>query len=307
VPTHRYDVVPRRPYSLALTLERLERFPERVDRFDGSCYRRLVFVGRAPLLVAVEQIGAPSRARLRVTVKGRSAESPAALSASERILDRVLGARVDVRRFYQRFRDDALLGPLIRRHRGLRVVGRRNVWETLLQIVLSQQIHLHLAHTMLAELAERLGPTARFDGQTHYDFPPPATLADARLSTLRRLRLSRAKAETLRRLGRAFATGVLSDERLAALGDEEAAALLTSIKGVGRWTAEFTLLRGLGRMDVFPAGDLGVVKYLAREMLGVEGVAREDEMRRFADRWRPHRGLALVYAYAELASRAGRV
>jgi 3-methyladenine DNA glycosylase/8-oxoguanine DNA glycosylase len=57
-------------------------------------------------------------------------------------------------------------------------------------------------------------------------------------------------------------------------------------------------------MDIFPGGDLGVVKYLAQGMLGHEGRAREKDMRRFAERWRPHRGLALIYAYAELAHRA---
>jgi DNA-3-methyladenine glycosylase II len=303
----RFDFVPRRPYSLSRTLARLERFPERVDRFDGVTYRRLAFAGRTPFLLAVEQVGPPSGAVLDVTLSGRGAESPEARAEAARILDRVLGARVDVRRFYRSFRRDALLGPLIARHRGLRVAGRRTVWETLMQIVLSQQINLMLAHAMLAELAERLGRSARIDGETHFAFPLPAAVAGARLSELRRLRLSRAKAETLRRLGRAFESGELTEEGLAALTDEEAISRLTSIKGVGRWTAEFTLLRGLGRMDVFPAGDLGVVKYLARDMLGVEGVAREVDMRRFADRWRPHRGLALVYAYAELASRPGRV
>lgn len=303
----RFEVVPPRPYSLDRTLARLARFPEAVDRFDGRVYRRLVFTGRSPLLVAVEQVGPPSKAVLRIALRGRRAESAEARGHAERIVDRVLGARVDVQPFYRRFREDALLGPLIARHRGLRVAGRRSVWETLLQIVLSQQINLTLAHAMLAELVERLGRSARFDGERHFDFPSPEAVAETRLSELRRLRLSAAKAETLRRLGRSFASEKLSDEMLLPLSDEEAISRLCAIKGVGRWTAEFTLLRGLGRMDIFPGGDLGVVKHLAREMLGVEGVAREADMRRFADRWRPHRGLALVYAYAELASRPGRV
>jgi 3-methyladenine DNA glycosylase/8-oxoguanine DNA glycosylase len=57
-------------------------------------------------------------------------------------------------------------------------------------------------------------------------------------------------------------------------------------------------------MDIFPGGDLGVVKYLAQGMLGYEGRALEKDMRQFAERWRPYRGLALIYVYAELAYRA---
>ncbi len=92
---------------------------------------------------------------------------------------------------------------------------------------------------------------------------------------------------------------------LAGLPDEEAIGRLTELPGVGRWTAEIGLLRGLGRPDIFPAGDLGVVKYLAQGLLGHASRAKEEEMRRFSQRWAPHRSLALVYGYAELNRRKG--
>jgi len=239
-----------------------------------------------------------------IEITGRDARTPEARALASQVLARVLGASIDVRPFYRRFRADPLLGPLFRRHIGLRVAGRLNVWETLLQIVLSQQIHLNLAHGMLAELAERLGRRVRIGGNLYYSFPSPGVLSGETVASLRRFRLSRAKAETLKRLAAAFESGELADEMLASLSDEEAVELLTSTKGVGRWTAEFTLLRGLGRMDIFPGGDLGVAKYLAQGILGFERPALEKDMRRYAERWRPYRGLALIYAYAELARRA---
>ena len=63
-------------------------------------------------------------------------------------------------------------------------------------------------------------------------------------------------------------------------------------------------MRGLGRPDAFPAGDLAVVKYLAQQLLGRDDVASEQEMREFSRRWSPHRALALVYAYAEMQRRS---
>jgi 3-methyladenine DNA glycosylase/8-oxoguanine DNA glycosylase len=77
-------------------------------------------------------------------------------------------------------------------------------------------------------------------------------------------------------------------------------AELTRWKGVGRWTAEVVLIRGLGRLDVFPAGDLAVLKRLAPSWLGRD--AGEGEMRAFAARFRPFRSLALVYAFETLAA-----
>jgi DNA-3-methyladenine glycosylase II len=302
--TVQFEVTPLRPYSLERTLDRLQRFPERVDRFEEGIYRRLLFVRRSPLLLDVEQVAAPSRAVLRITLTGNDAGTDDAKRLAKRALERVLGIATDVRPFYLAFKRDPLLGPLVKRHLGLRVAGRLNLWETLLQIVLSQQINLALAHAMLADLAETMGRRAQIGGRWFYSFPSPRALGEADLDELGRLRLSRAKAETLKRLGAAFASGDLTEEELLDLPDEEAVARLTSYKGVGRWTAEFALLRGLGRMDVFPASDLGVVKYLAQGMLGYEGVAREEDMRVFADSWKPYRGLALIYAYAELAARS---
>lgn len=299
----RFELVPLRPYSLALTAARLSAFPEIVDRFDGKAYRRLLYVGRSPTLMEVEQRGAPGRAILQVTLTGRAAVSKEAKASARRVLEKVLGIASDLRPFYHKFRNDPLLGPLIRDFRGLRVAGRASVWETLVQIVISQQINLKFAHSILCELAQELGRRARFDGTLHFAFPSPARFARLSENELRDFRLSRGKAGTLLRLAESFQSGYLSEDKLETLRDDEAIELLTSIKGIGRWTAEFTLLRGMSRFDVFPGGDLGVVKYLAQGLLGRAAPAQEEEMREFAERWRPYRGLALIYTYAELARR----
>jgi len=296
----RYSVIPKRPYSLARTAHRLARFEERVDRFEDGHYRRLLFVDRAPLLVSVSQAGPPSRARLDIVLDGAAARRASGRTAAAAILDRVLGTEVDVRPFYRRFRSDPFLGRLISRHYGLRVAGRLSVWDTLVQIVLSQQINLKLAHDMLSDLATRYGRSATFSGERFYCYPTPRRFAKLNVEQLRALRLSRAKASTLIGLAQAFDSGAISDEMLRSMDEAVVCERLTRFKGVGRWTAEFTLLRGLSRMDVFPAGDLGVVKYLAEQLLGRAGPSTEDEMRRFSEAWRPFRGLALIYAYAEL-------
>ncbi len=299
-----YTVQPLRPYSLSHTAARLAAYPELVDCFDGEVYRRLAFVGRRPVLCEVTQLGAPSRAKLQVRLSGNPTDWTRTECEVEHILERVLGIRCDVRPFYRRFRNDPILGPLIRDFRGLRIAGRATVWEALVQIVLSQQINLSFAGSILCDLARSFGRRAGFDGRTYFSFPSPRRLAGLSPRELRRFRLSRAKAETLVGAAKAFADGSLSQETLEGLTDEKAIELLSQFRGIGRWTAEFTLLRGMGRFDVFPGGDLGVVKYLAQGFLGRTGKAQEQEMREFAESWRPYRGLALIYTYAELARRS---
>jgi DNA-3-methyladenine glycosylase II len=185
----------------------------------------------------------------------------------------------------------------------MRIAGWPSLWEALVTAILSQQVNLGFAYEIRRELALALGRRARFGGRVHAAFPTPEELNDESPRTLLRFRLSRSKAVAIDGLARAFASGALSEEEIAALPDEEAILKLASFRGVGRWTAEIALLRGLGRTDIFPAGDLGVVKYLAIGLFGRDARAPEAEMRRFAQRWQPHRGFALAYAYAELARR----
>ena len=302
--TTSFGVTPPRPYSLALTVERLVRFDQVLDRFEDGVYRRLLWVAGAGLLVSVRQEGPPSRAELEVRLAGRQARSPAARLAAERLVGRALGADSGVRAFYRACGEDPVLGSSIRANRGLRVAGGSSVFETLLTAVFAQQVNLAFAYSIRKELCLALGRRARFDGESYLAFPTPASVAGLSHEELRAFRLTNAKARALHEISQAFHTGELSESQLEALPDEEVIDRLTALRGVGRWTAEVTLMRGLARPDAFPAGDLAVVKHFAQQLLGRESAASEQEMREFSERWKPHRALALVYAYAEMARRS---
>lgn len=300
-----FSYSPQGPYSLAETASRFTRWPEVVDQFDGTTYRRLLPAGRSGVLMEVSQSGTIARSKLRVALDGPGASSKSVRAAALHVVEIGLGARLDTRPFCRAFHDDPLIADALRHSRGLRIAGTASLWEALLTAVLSQQVNLSFAYDIRRELSLAFGRKARLHGRTYVAFPAPERLAAESPRALRKFRLSRAKAGTLVRLGEAFASGALDEAEIAALSDEQAIEKLTAIKGIGRWTAEIGLLRGLGRADVFPGGDLGVVKYVAMELLGHRARVTEKRMRRWADRWRPYRGLALVYAYAEIARRRG--
>ncbi len=296
-------LVPERPYSLALTAARYARFPEVVDRFDGAAYRRFLPVGRSGALLSVRQEGSPARAALAWSLEGPAAGSPEASHLAQRILHVALGAAQPVRAFYRVLRDDPVIGPAIRDFPGLRGAGVPSLWEALVTAILAQQVNLRFAYDIRRELSDTFGRRGRFHGERFFSFPEAKAFAGETRRSLRRFRLSDAKARAILGIAEAFASGALTEAEIATLDDEAAIERLTSFRGIGRWTAEIGLLRGLGRADVFPAADLGVVKYLAQELLGRRLRAKEADMRRWAERWRPWRGLALVYGYAELNRR----
>jgi 3-methyladenine DNA glycosylase/8-oxoguanine DNA glycosylase len=318
----RFAFIPARPYSLVGTVERFARFPDAVDLVSagsegGVAFRRLLPL-RPAAVMTVRQEGAPGRAVLRVELEGPGALLPAARAAAVRVLERALGASADIRGFERRFSADPLLGPAIRRFRGLRVAGAPTVWEALVHAVLAQQINLAFAASIRRELVLAFGRRARVEGMSSlgppsprpspggrggllFDFPTPARIAAAGARGLRGFRLSGSKRDTLLRLARAFVEGRLDEAALERMTDESVVERLTAIRGVGLWTAEVALLRGLGRPDAFPAGDLSIVKYLAVGLLGRAAPATEREMRELSESWRPYRSYALIYMYAALA------
>ena len=107
--------------------------------------------------------------------------------------------------------------------------------------------------------------------------------------------MSRQKAGYIRSLARLVHSGELNLDALPE-DNEEAIALLTKIKGIGRWSAEIYLLFAEGRPDVFPAGDLAVQVEIGR-LMGLAGKPTEKQLREIAEAWRPHRGAAAVLAW----------
>lgn len=291
---------PRGAFSLAHTTARFARFPDPVNVVADGEFARLVPAGESLALVRVTQVGPPSRAKLRVRVEGASG-APAG-AAALRLLERVLGAGADLRPFQRALGADPLLGESLRALRGLRVAGAFSLFEALVGAVLTQQVNLAFAFSIRAELARAFGESARRGGREWLAFPSAERVARESEATLRSFRMTAAKAGTIARLARACASGELSESVLEPLADEEAIAALVRWKGVGRWTAEIALLRGLGRLDVFPAGDLAVVKRLSRKWRASDSPASETEMRVFSERWRPWRSLALVYGLESLAT-----
>jgi len=301
--THTFALAPTSPYAFALTVHRFVRFKdESVDRVTPKRYQRLLSVDGQHALATVTDEGTIAKPLLRVTLEGnKKVDLDRPEFAAQ--LRHILCTDLDLEPFYRLTNKDELLAPIAPRFRGLKLVQSPTVFEALVMAVLSQQVNLSFAYSIKKELVETFGETWRTNGQTHHAFPAPERFAEQKEEDLLHFRLSRAKAGTLVRLGHAFASGTITNHNLSLRSDEEVVEQLTQIKGIGRWSADIALMRGLARFDAFPGGDLGVVKYVAQGLLGKAEKATETEMRTFAERWKPYRGLALIYCYAELLRR----
>jgi DNA-3-methyladenine glycosylase II len=183
-------------------------------------------------------------------------------------------------------RRDPLLGAVIARSGPCRIEGRRDPFLSLAEAIVYQQLNGRAAATIWRRFAS-LFPGRRLS---------PGGLLAIDPRRLRAAGLSRQKAAYLRDLAARFHDGSLDPRRLRRMGDDEVVEAVTRVKGIGRWTAEMFLIFCLKRPDVWPVGDLGILKGLQR----LHGMRRLPSPRRalsLGERWRPYRTIATWYLW----------
>ena len=283
-------IEPASPFRLDLTVEALRRRASNaIDRWDGETWRRVLITGDRPLGVEVVQIAPPGRPILQVVVRGAclpAGTEPAVRAA----LARLLGIDRDLGDFYRMAAEDPDLDGLARRFCGLKPPRFPTLFEALVNAFACQQVTLSLGILLLNRLAEAWGRAWDGPGGRAYAFPAPADLAGRTPDELRALGFSRRKGQAIIELAR----GGFDRDELEGLDDAAAVARLRSLRGVGRWSAEYVLLRGLGRLHVFPGDDVGARNNLQR-WLGLLEPLDYDGVQRVLARWQPFQGLVYLH------------
>jgi DNA-3-methyladenine glycosylase II len=289
-----FQIKPVPPFRLDLTVQALRRRAiNAVDRWDRATYRRILVVDGWPVAIEVVQIAPSECPMLQVTVSGSSLP-PSTRFVAMTALTRLLGVDRCLDDFYGAAADDPGLGQLARLFRGLKPPRFATVFEALINAFACQQVTLSLGIQLLNRLAESCAHGWNVPGDRAYAFPSPDDLAGCNADELRALGFSRQKGEAIIELARAVARRRFDLDELEELDDAAAVAKLRTLRGVGRWTAEYVLLRGLGRLHVFPGDDVGARNHLQR-WLGLLEPLDYDGVQRVLARWQPFQGLVYLH------------
>ena len=295
-------IEPRAPFRLDLTVWALRRRPEnKVDRWDGCAYRRVLTLVDRPVPLAMTQIGRSHAPGLAVKF---GSGLPKDLARAT--LDRLLGLSVDLSAFAEMAAGDLLLGPLAARMRGLKPPRFPTVFEALVNAVACQQLSLAVGIQLLNRLADGHGRAASDDPDGPPAFPDPELLAGLRPDELKHLGFSLTKARSIVEAARAIVDGDLDLEALEQLDDAAVIERLTRLHGIGRWSAEYVLLRGLGRLNIFPGDDVGAHNKLKR-LFQIETRLDYEAVRQLVARWDPYAGLVYFHLLLDSLAIAGLV
>ena len=152
-------------------------------------------------------------------------------------------------------------------------------FDVLVSSIIGQQLSVKAADTIEARLRAGLSPLT------------PHSLAATEPEALREFGLSRSKASYIVGLADTFARGQIDPHTLATSSDQEVAEALIRLKGIGPWTIEMFLIFGMGHLDVWSPGDLGLKKAVW-SLFGMEANPVQ-----VSERWRPYRSVAALYLW----------
>jgi 3-methyladenine DNA glycosylase/8-oxoguanine DNA glycosylase len=274
----------RAPLHLEATVRVLQRRPtNRVDIWEQKeRYLRALATPDGVALVEVSNRGTLEEPDIRFTVPRGSASS-ATHGALAEMLRRILGLDVDPAPLQRLAEADRRLAPTAVALRGMRPPRFAGLFEAFGNVIPFQQLSLDSGVATVGRLVEQFGAVLEHEGRSFRAFPDARIVAEAPLDAIRACGLSLRKAEALHRIAGAIAAGDMTEETLTALSSADAMRYLADLQGIGPWSASLVLLRGLGRLDVFPRGDVGVARGLAKIMRLPAGRSLDRIIERFGD------------------------
>ncbi len=295
-----FTLEPTPPFDFELTAGYHTYFQARsgADTLDGGVYRRLLDLDGRLALASVRSVGTIDGPVLAVGLESEGLTDSDASLATEQ-LRWMLGVEQDLTQFYELAESDPAMSGLVTEFRGLHLPRTATLFESLVLAILGQQISAAVARAMRLLLIERFGECSEFAGVSYHSFPRPEAILASSPEELRTLKLTQRKAEYV--YGIAEAATAPDWGEVWQLPGEEFVRRLTALRGIGNWTAQWAMVRGLARPDALPLGDLALRRGVSRLLRDGEPV-NDTEVEALAERWRPWRSYATAYLFAAMRS-----
>jgi DNA-3-methyladenine glycosylase II len=283
------------PFRLDLTVWALRRRGKNIlDQWNGNQYTRVIVCSNAPVKLTITQEIESNDPRIIVSMLSKKEITPGMQKSIQSIIQNMFGLIINLKPFYTLANDNEVLDPLVKQFAGVRPPRFPSIFESLINSIACQQLTLDVGILMLNRFAERFGAKFEDDDTILYAFPRPEDLADASLEDIMKLGFSNQKARAIKELAAKFITGAINLVHLEEMENKEVIEYLLTIRGIGRWSAEYVLLRGLGRLDTFPGDDVGAQNNLQR-LFHLNKKPNYEEIKNLTAQWHPYEGLVYFH------------
>lgn len=263
-----------------------------IDLWNGQYYTRVFNIENKPIKVVVEQINSINNPELLVSIN-----EPINKTVQEKIIhliETMFGLQQDLHDFYKTAKQDAHLNPLVIQFMGVKPPCFPSLFEALINAISCQQISLDAGLQIQNRLIQQVGMRVNNKDKVFYAFPIPDDVSHCSVDELKKIGYSTHKSETLIRLASKLKEEPSIFDGLASKTNDEVIQFLCQFKGIGRWTAEYALLRGLGRIEIFPENDIGAQNNL-QKLLHLEDKLDYKKTSKITAQWDPYAGFVYFH------------
>ncbi len=286
------DSVP--PFDFDLSSKIFSYGDRRIRKYEGERFWQALRFEDHLVLIIVRSLGSVDKPKLSIELKSGYTDDIKIDTARENVRS-IFNLDLDLKLFYKDVKGDKTMSGIIERLKGLKSPATPTVFEALIDSIIEQQISLEVAHGLQRDLIIKFGDPLEVDGEVFYSYPRPQRLAYASLGQLRKCGLSMRKAEYINSISKSIASNELDLEKFNDFeSTEKIIDELDKIRGIGLWTAELTVLRGMHRFDAIPADDLGLRRSISHYYFSDAEISSK-EARVTASKWGKWKGLAGFY------------
>jgi DNA-3-methyladenine glycosylase II len=287
------DALP--PYDFEISSEIFGNGDKQIRNYENGKFWQVLTMNDKHILATAKSQGNVNKPRMTVELKSESEITEKDTKKAKNLLNLIFSLDLDLHPFYSNAENDKIMAQLTRKLWGLKTPTTPSVFEALVDSIIEQQISLTVANSLRNKLIKKFGHTLHLGERLYYAYPTPQQLASVSIVGFRECGLSMRKGEYIKEVSVHITEEKLDLEKLKNYEDSEhIIAELDMIRGVGVWTAEFTMLRGMQRLEALPADDLGLRRVVSRYYCKGRTIS-SSEVRHIARNWSKWKGLAAYY------------
>ena len=283
------------PFDFELSCEIFSAGDKQIRKYEKKRFWQIIRVNGRLLLATVRSLGTVENPRIVADLKAEGKLARDEIKLAKETIGNLLNLDFDLTSFYEQIKTDEVMKHITRRLWGLKSLTTPTVFEALVDSIIEQQISIKVATAIENKLIRKFGDNLNLEGERYYAYPTPQKLASADVEQIRQCGLSYRKADYIKGISTLVVNGELDLEKLKNCSDmDEIINELDTVRGVGLWTAELTMLRGMQKFDAFPADDLGLRRAISRYYIIGETISSL-QARKTAENWGRWKGLAAYY------------
>jgi DNA-3-methyladenine glycosylase II len=290
-----FILTPLAPFSLALSAQIFTGLNGQVRSYADGVYSQVLHIDGMLVLAKITQHGTIQKPELTIELTSNQPITSKTLTCAQKTIEYIFNLNLDLKEFYRHTENDTTMHKITQALFGFKYPTTPTAFESLLDSIVEQQISIKIARTIEERLAQKFGDKLQLDSECHYAFPSPQNIDAASINDIKSCGLSQRKAEYIYGAAHRIIRGDLDLEGMKTNPDLDAVIVgLDAIKGIGVWTAELTLFRGMQHLEVLPADDFGIRRVISNYYCNGQPI-KASQAREIGKAWAKWQGLAAFY------------